>query len=306
MRNITLALGGGGIRGIAHIGVLRALEKNGFTIRAIAGTSAGGLIGALYAAGKSPDELLAVITGLDQKKLFTRAKTDGPSLLGIAGLVEVLSGLLGGQTFNDLRLPFACTAVDIVSGQEVILHHGNLLQAVSATAAVPGVFPPLQLDGVTLVDGGVLDNIPVRLARWLTPRLPVAAVALNPPAPHAMADMSMPIPIRAPRPLAEQFARLRLAQALNIYLRSMEISGIATTELRLASEPPDVLVRPALAGIGLLDRVDPLRLVKAGEEAAMQALPALIRSTRWHARIIRYIRRLFKPLPGMDIRHDLE
>jgi NTE family protein len=303
--NITLALGGGGIRGVAHIGVLRALERNGFTIRAIAGTSAGGLIGALYAAGKTPDELQAVITNVDQKKLFTRGKKDGPALLGIAGLVELLTGLLGERSFDDLDIPFACTGVDTLSGREVILHHGNVLQAVTATVAVPGVFPPVKIDGVTLIDGGVLDPVPVRLARWLAPRYPVPAVVLSPCTPRPISNPVMPIPLPGPKPLVEQIAKLRLSQALNIYMRAMEISGLATTELRLSRERPDVIIRPDLVGIGLIDRVDPLKLIAAGELAVEKLLPELRQSTGIPASVVRGFRRIFKLTPAMTFRHDL-
>ena len=304
--DITLALGGGGIRGVAHIGVLRALERHGFTVKAIAGTSAGGLIGALYAAGKTPDELQAVVTNLDQKKLFTRDNKHDPSLLGIAGLVQLLTELLGERSFSDLTLPFACTAVDTLSGREVILHHGSVLQAVTATVAVPGVFPPVRIDGFTLIDGGVLDSVPVRLARWLNPRLSVPAVVLNPPAPRVMAKSVLPLPLPGPKPLVEQIAKLRLSQALNIYMRAMDISGLAATELRLSIEKPDVIIRPELVGIGLLDRVDPLKLIAAGERAVENVLPELRRSTVFSATIGRQLRRVFNPTPEMTFRHDLK
>ena len=288
--DITLALGGGGIRGVAHIGVLRALERHGFTVKAIAGTSAGGLVGALYAAGKTPDELESVISNLDQKKLFTRDKKDGPSLLGIAGLVTLLTELLGEITFDELKIPFACTAVDTLTGRQVILHEGGVLQAVTATVAVPGVFPPVKLDGFTLIDGGVLDPVPVRLARWLAPHLAVPAVVLSPAVPRITTKATQALPIPGPKPLVDTIARLRLSQALNIYMRSMEISGQATTELRLCNDRPDVIIRPNLVGVGLLDRVDPLKLIVAGERAVDDILPELRRSVGFSASVGRRMR----------------
>jgi NTE family protein len=304
--DITLALGGGGIRGLAHIGVLRTLEQYGFTIKAIAGTSAGGLIGALYAAGKTPAEIQDVVTHLDQKKLFTRAKQDGPALLGIAGLVNLLTDLLGEIDFDELKIPFACTAVDLLTGREIILHHGSVLRAVTATVAVPGVFPPVKIDGVTLVDGGVLDPVPVQLARWLAPRLAMPAVVLNPPTPRIASKAVQALPIPGPKPLADSIAKLRLSQALNIYMRSMEVSSQATTELRLRTDRPDVVIRPDLVGIGLIDKVDPLKLIAAGERATAQALPELRRSTTLSASIGRSIRRIFSPVPEMTFRHNIK
>jgi NTE family protein len=302
--DITLALGGGGIRGVAHIGVLRALERYGFTVKAIAGTSAGGLVGALYAAGKTPDELEAVISNLDQKKLFTRSKEDGPALLGIAGLVQLLTELLGDCNFSDLKIPFACTAVDTLTGRQVILREGGVLQAVTATVAVPGVFPPVKLNGFTLIDGGVLDPVPVRLARWLAPHLSVQAVVLSPAAPRVTTRATQALPIPGPRPLADTIAKLRLSQALNIYMRSMEISGQATTELRLCNDRPDVIIRPDLVGIGLLDRVDPLKLIVAGERAVDDILPELRRSVGFSATIGRRFRHTFRKNPEPVFRHD--
>jgi NTE family protein len=300
--NITLALGGGGIRGLAHIGALRALENNGFTIKAIAGTSAGGLVGALYASGKSPAQIQEVVTSMDQKKLFTRAKEDGPALLGITGLVNLLTDLLGEIDFDDLKMPFACTAVDLLTGREIILHHGSVLRAVSATVAVPGVFPPVKIDGVTLVDGGVLDPVPVQLA----PHLAVPAVILSPAAPRIAAQATQALPIPGPKPLVDTIARMRLSQALNIYMRSMELSGQATTELRLRTDRPDVIIRPDLVGIGLIDKVDPLKLIAAGERAVIQALPELRRSDRISAKIGRRMRNLSGSNSEQDFRHDLK
>ena len=304
--NITLALGGGGIRGVAHIGVLRALENNGFVIKSIAGTSAGGLVGALYASGKSPAQLQEVITSLDQKKLFTRAKQDGPALLGIAGLVALLTDLLGEIDFDELKIPFACTAVDLLSGREIILNHGSVLRAVTATVAVPGVFPPVKIDGVTLVDGGVLDPVPVQLARWLAPHLPVPAVILSPAAPRIASKAAQALPIPGPKPLVDTIARMRLSQALNIYMRSMEVSSQATTELRLRTDRPDAIIRPELTGIGLIDKVDPLKLIAAGERAVIQALPELRRSGGLSAKIGRRMNRLSGKTPEPEFRHNIK
>jgi NTE family protein len=302
--DITLALGGGGIRGLTHIGVLRSLEQYDFTIKAIAGTSAGGLIGALYAAGKTPGELQEVVTKLDQRKLFTRDKEDGPALLGITGLVALLTDLLGEISFDELKIPFACTAVDILTGREVILNHGSVLQAVTATVAVPGVFPPVKVNGATLVDGGVLDPVPVQLARSLAPNLPVMAVVLNPPAPRVTARAAQKLPLPGPKPLVDTIAKMRLSQALNIYMRSMEINGQATTELRLRTDRPDVIIRPELTGIGLIDRVDPSKLIAAGERAVVSALPALRQSGRISATIGRRMRHLLRKDPQPAIIDD--
>ncbi len=180
MTDIALALGGGGVKGIAHIGVIKQLEKEGFKIRAIAGTSAGGIVGAVYAAGVSLDLIVSELGMVNQKEFFARQPDDPPSLLGLTGLVNFLNTYLEGKCFSDLSMPLALTAVDIRSKQEIILNKGSVVQAVLATVAIPGVFPPVMINDLELVDGGVLDPVPVAVARWLAPHLPVVAVCLSP------------------------------------------------------------------------------------------------------------------------------
>src|SRR5512143_3801216 len=133
--DISVALGGGGARGNSHVGVLRRLEKEGCRIRAVAGTSFGGIVAALYAAGYSPDEIEAIFCRVDQSKLYGRNPGDGPSLLGLVGVTQWLEETLGDRTFQELKLPCALTAVDLNSAREVILSEGRVRDAVLATIA---------------------------------------------------------------------------------------------------------------------------------------------------------------------------
>ncbi|HEX7975044.1 MAG TPA: patatin-like phospholipase family protein [Anaerolineales bacterium] len=277
MREITLALGGGGIKGYAHVGVLRVLEREGFHIRAIAGTSAGGMVGACYAAGASPDEMEKYLLEADQGRLYTRLPGDGPAMMGLGGVLEMLSRLLGDKTFQDVRLPLAVTAVNLETAQLVALRRGRLLDAVLATIAVPGIFPPRRWEGQTLVDGGILDPVPVALARYLAPALPVAAVVLSP----SPEEWARPTPPRlfASLPFVSSYlGRTRMAQALNIFLRSIDIAGLELTELRLQVDQPEVILRPAVPHIGFMDSVNVREVVELGEQAAEQALPELRRA----------------------------
>ena len=177
--DISLALGGGGARGYAHIGVLRRLEHEGFRIRAVAGTSAGGIIAAAYAAGLTPDELESIFSKLDQSKLFARTVNDGPGILGLSGAMKELENVFGDSTFADLHIPCGVVAVDIDEGIEIDLTEGRIVDALLATGAVPGVFPPKSYGEMQLVDGAVLNPVPVSLARKLAPRLPIVAVVLE-------------------------------------------------------------------------------------------------------------------------------
>lgn len=279
-RAITLALGGGGVKGNAHLGVLRVLENNGFEVAGIAGTSAGGLWGGLYAAGLSVDQILDHAINLDYHEAYRRLPEDEPSWMGVAGLRQLLHKLLGERTFDELRFPFAVTAVDLDTAELVTIRSGKVIDAILATIAVPGVFPPAHHEGRLLVDGGVLAPVPVSLARSLAPDLPVAAVVLSPPIAH-WSSASKPRLMNSLPFLARYLARLRIAQALNVFLRAIDISGAQLTELLLALEKPEVVIRPAVGDIGLLDPVDASMVAELGERAALEALPELERQMSW-------------------------
>ncbi|MFO3796701.1 MAG: patatin-like phospholipase family protein [Anaerolineales bacterium] len=279
-RELALALGGGGARGNAHIGVLRVLEAEGFRIRAVAGTSAGGLVAVFYAAGFTPDEIESLFSQVKQDDLYGRSPTEGPSLIGLAGAERWLRQHLGNRTFSDLRIPCAVTAVDLNQRREVILDQGDVVNALLATIAVPGIFPPREMDGMLLVDGGVLNPVPVSVARTLAPNLPVVAIILTPP---LDAPISPSLPLHLPPLLTESLRRLRITQAMNIFLESVEIGSRALAQWRLAAEKPEVLIRPAVSQIGLLQKVNVPDVVRLGEEATRQALPELrrIQSPFW-------------------------
>jgi NTE family protein len=280
--NITLALSGGGVKGFAHIGVLRVLEQEGFYIRGLAGTSAGGLIAALYAVGYSPDEMEERLRNIDQGNLFSHMHGDGPALFGFAGVTAILNELLGEHSFDDLRLPLAVTATDLTAGLPVVIKHGQLVEAVLATSAVPGVFPARQLDGHLLVDGGILNPVPVAEARALYPNAPVVAVVLSPKIGWHVESKEPTTPaipqLMTNLPLVYRLAgRLRLAQAFNLFLQSMDLAGLMLLDKQLKLEKPEVIIRPTLGRIGIVDKVNIQEVIKAGEQATLMALPEIHR-----------------------------
>ena len=288
--NITLAMSGGGVKGFAHIGVLRALEQEGFHIRGIAGTSAGGLVGALYAAGYSPDEMEERLRDIDQGNLFSRMHGDGPALLGLAGVTAILRELLGERSFADLRIPLALTATDLTSGRPVVIKQGRLIEAVAATSAIPGIFPAKTIHGHQLVDGGVLNPIPVAEARALYPNAPVVAVILSPPMGWQYNDNDEPgenVPILMTNlPLVYRLAgKLRLAQAFNIFIQSMDLAGLMMVDKQLKLEKPEMIIRPELSPIGIIDRVDISEMIKSGELAVRAGLPDLKKAMSWQNRL---------------------
>lgn len=281
MTSIALALGGGGAKGGAHIGVLRRLEKEGYHIAAIAGTSIGGMIGAIYAAGYSPDEIEEVFSEVDQSKVYELGLHAQPSLLGLGKVSQWLDKMLGEKTFAETRIPCALTASDLHCNCEVTLNTGSLRNAILATIAIPGVFPPYEMDDYYLVDGGVLNPVPVSVARKLAPKLPVVAVALTAPlSPNSSYHLPVSFPSVIPNRIAQQITRLKLSQAMNIFVQSVDLGSRAITEFRLKNEPPDFLIRPDVAGIGLLDKVVVTDIARLGEEATEAALPELERAIR--------------------------
>jgi NTE family protein len=283
--DISLALGGGGSRGYAHIGVLRSLEKEGFRIKAIAGTSAGGIVASAYAAGSSPDELEAVFAKVDQSKLFARSPEEGPGILGLSGAAKVLEDFFGEKTFADLRIPCAVVAVDLKGSGEVILSQGRVVDAILATIAVPGVFPPKHYRDLELVDGAVLNPVPVTVARSLAPTLPIVAVVLEILNEETRGFSNIPLPVPVPAGLVKRLTRTRVAQAFNIFLQSVDIGSRKLAELRLLADHPDVIVRPDVSGIGVLDKVDVHDVILKGETAAEAVMSDLRRAVSWPNRM---------------------
>ena len=282
-KEIVVALGGGGVKGAAHIGVLRALLREGYQIQAVAGSSAGAMIGSFYAAGFSLDEIQARLNALDQVHLFQRKQGDGPAFLGLSGSANLISGFLKDLTFTDLQTPFAVTVTNLETGQPEVISSGSVSEAVLASIAVPGVFPPQHIDGKILIDGAVLNPVPVKLARDLSctrgSSLPVVAVALSP----LLSEWGQ-IPNKrglfATIPLIHSLTeRMVWAQAVEIFAKAVDLGGLNVTDLRLELEKPEVLVRPDIHDIGLIDKIDVNKLVMAGELAFLKQLPVLQRVT---------------------------
>ncbi len=286
--NISVALGGGGSKGNSHIGVLRVLEQEGFRIRAIAGTSFGGLVACFYAAGFSPDQIEETFASADQSRLYDRVGDESPSFLGLGGVYKWLDHHLGDRTFEGLKIPCALTAVDLRTSSEIILRTGRLRDAILATIALPGIFPAYHLDEYELVDGGVLDPVPVALARSMAPSLPVVAVTLTTPLGQPARSPSMPFASTLPSPLLSRLSSLRITRAFDIFMRGIDIGNRQITELRFQLEKPDVVIRPRVDDIGLLDRVDVHQVAKSGEEAARAMLPELKRAVSWPNRLRRF------------------
>lgn len=177
---IAIALGGGAALGWAHIGVLRALQENGIPIRAAAGTSIGALAAVAYAAGKlDPLERIARSTNWLRVLSYLDIHFRPGAMLGGRGILRDLEMHFSRLQFQELLIPSAAVACDLVSGRPVVIDRGPVNPAIMASIAIPGLFRPVQFDGKVLVDGGVVMPVPVLAARQLAPHLPVLSVNLQ-------------------------------------------------------------------------------------------------------------------------------
>lgn len=266
---IGLVLGGGGARGLAHIGVLKVLLRERIPIDVISGTSMGGIVGAMHAAGISIEQMEAeALKRGDIGQIFKLVdlRLVGSGLLGGKRIKKLLTDLLGPETtFADLQLPFAVVSVDYTSGREVVLKEGNLVDAVRATMSVPGVFEPVELNGCQLLDGGVLDNVPVGVARELGAEKIIAVdvlpnFRLNSPGQEPI------VPPLKPKGLPKSYRQLWHVELVMI---------AALTDFRLKETQPDVVIRPDLpVDMDLLMSFDrPREAIECGERAAEAALP---------------------------------
>lgn len=277
-KRIALALGGGGVKGLSHIGILRRLEQHGFQICAIGGTSIGALVGAFYALGYSVDEIERMFTDFKPSKLYGQMRGQEPSFLGLGGLTRRLRELIGERTFADLKLPFAVDAVWLEHGKEITLREGPLVDALLASMALPGVFPVKFINRMGLIDGGMLNTVPVGAARSLAePQAPVVAVALTAPLGVPATMQRIYFPKFVPRWLADAIKRLRFLQALDVLLLSQDMMMRALTKFHLENEPPDFIIRPAVEHLNMLQPASTPELVKKGEDAVDAALPQLLK-----------------------------
>lgn len=159
-----LVLSGGGARGIAHAGVIKALEEEGVEISVISGTSAGAIIGALYASGRSPDEILEIITKANLFKSMRPAWT-WTGLLTMEGLKNTLLDFFPQNAFESLKIPMYIAATDLREGRAIYFSSGELVPCILASSCVPALFNPVMVNGFLCVDGGLVDNLPAKPIR---------------------------------------------------------------------------------------------------------------------------------------------
>lgn len=276
---VGLVLSGGAARGLAHIGVLKALEEQGIKIDAIAGTSMGAVIGGLYASGYKIDELEKLALNIDWQQAlsdappredvpFRRKQDDRDFLVKQKlsfrddGSLGLPLGVIQGQNlalllesmlahasdtrdFDKLPIPFRAVATDIASGEKVVFRKGHLPQVIRASMSIPAVFAPVELDGRLLVDGGMTDNIPLDVAREMGVDLAIVV------------DIGTPLR-----------SRKQLATVVDVLNQSITLMTRRNSEEQLAAlRPEDVLIQPSLASFGVTDFGRAQDMIDAGYRA---------------------------------------
>lgn len=257
---IGLALGSGGAKGLSHIGVLKALKKADFDIDFISGSSIGALVGAYYCAHPDLKELEELVLSFNKRKgyaLFDPTLRGG--LLKGNKIETLISEILDGATFENLRIPFAAIATDMKNAQEVVLSDGSLVKAIRASISVPPIFQPVHYKNKTLADGGLSDPVPVRATRGMGAEI---VIAVNVESGY----FSEPLPQTPP------LAGLPW-HSVNILRHNITFQSLSTA---------DYIITPKTPNIGLIgwdyffDNKKALAMIKAGEDAAEKALPKII------------------------------
>ena len=265
---LGLALSGGGARGLAHIGVLKVLEEAGIQLDYLAGTSMGGVIAAAYAAGLKPDEIEQIAADTSRTRNLLRLADLSLPQQGIfrgERLLTFFEQHLQGRTFAELQIPLTLVAVDLNTGQEVGLREGSVAQALRATVSVPGLLAPVEQDGMRLVDGGLLNNLPVDAARQMG-----ADVILG-----VDVDWQDDSTWQAPDHLKPHSGTIggliaTLGDSLDVLVRQQRV-------YKLRNASPEFLIQPDIpAEVTILTGYDRVaELIKQGEEVTRPVLPAL-------------------------------
>ncbi len=245
---VGLALGGGGARGAAHIGVIMELERLGIRPNLITGTSIGGFVGAMYASGLTCDDLIDCFKHINIGSMYSFAG-GSPSLTGIQKIEQLLESYIGRPTFAELDIPLAVVTSDLVARKEVILDEGDVITAVLATIAIPILFPPVEMDGMVLTDGGILNNTPFNIARARGATY-VIAVDLSNTAPFGTPDKPAPTPTGV---LGKALALTQRRKTWQIMSVVADIITAQTLQKHLAISRPEILLRPHMGSIGLFD-----------------------------------------------------
>ncbi len=255
-KRIGLALGSGAARGLAHIGVLAALQKLGIRIDMISGTSMGALVGAVFAKGEDIDSMkeLAVELGAKRFSFLVDPALPTTSLISGRKIDSMLTSIFGEVEFPELDVPFVCSATDIESGQEVILNQGLVKTGVKASCSIPVILAPTRYDGRFLVDGALVNPVPVSLLKRMGADIVIAVNVVSVESGNSQGDSTKKSKQKTPNILSIAF------QTVNI---------VSSQKLLACQSEADIVINPQVSHIGRGDfhRVD--ELVLEGERAVL-------------------------------------
>lgn len=269
---IGLALGGGGVKSVAHVGVLRVIEAHKIPIDVVTGTSAGAIVGALYAAGKSADEIEELARRMSFRSWFARDTTK-MGLFSTKGIRRIVENAVGrGCRIQDLPRKFACVAVDLESEQEVVFDSGPLADAVCASAAYPGLYAPVRLGDRYLFDGGVLNPVPFDVARGCGADYVIAS---DLGARESFFGDPSSRRLRHGGILWRLFYSWSHQQMFRVIDRSIGIMSQQIRDIKMSQSPPDLLLCPKVNEVGLLDFDLVETCFSAGQVVAQEHLPEL-------------------------------
>lgn len=266
---VGLVLSGGGARGFAHIGVLRVLERRGARYDVIAGTSMGAIIGALYAAGHRPDEIQEIAEGVSWRDVVDLSLRTG--LMKGDRLHELLEAHLPA-TFEELELPLAVISTDIESGEEVVHTEGDLITAIRASAGFPGAFEPVYMDGRTLGDGGIVNNLPVNAALLLGANRTIASDVSPPRQAIYRSDENRGNWWERWVATVKLERRTPMVQML---FRATDIQQAMLVDIRAAIHPADLRIRMEMPQYRVESFAEFDAIVAEGERAAERTLEAV-------------------------------
>lgn len=267
---VGLALGSGAARGLAHIGVLEVLEREGIPIDMIAGTSAGAVIGALYAQGKNANLIKSLALDLSRKRLASLVDLALPKTGFIRGkkIKSLLELFIGGDIqFSDLSMPLACVATDIQTGEEVVIKQGSVLEGVRASISIPVIFTVVKKKGRYLVDGGLVNPVPVRVLKEMGADFIIAV--------NVIPDI---------RERIQRVKDSKEPNIINIIMQSIYISSYSLVKVSL--EDADIVIEPQVSHIGYGDFHHAQDCILQGEVAAQGSIPKIKRKLEarryWH------------------------
>ena len=291
-RSLGLALGAGGARGLAHIGVLRALTRAGIAVDCIVGTSSGALVGALYAAGQL-ENFERQVRDYEWTDVLAMWDPVWPrsGLMSSTRALERLAGLVGDWNIEDLALPFAAVSVDLVSGEEVLIRRGRVIDAVRASISIPGIFVPQRVGRRLLVDGAIRNPVPVSALGELGADVRVAVNLHHDPA-HEIVSLPkrrpggrQTIASRVSDAIDSRLGRFRrrgrrsppngsrdMPNLFEILTATMSVIEYELAQYRLARDPVDVVIEPEVRGIRAFEFHKARQAIAAGERATEASL----------------------------------